>query len=125
MLRRTSIISVALYAQQLHRKISNSKPRAESSKKLVRKRLMNILSKVTERTRNRKPNIGEKKIEENSLPKSGNSRFSKINLKNLFSKVTLGKLTSTQHQQRNCMPSDSGISETLKYKLGTDNKKIV
>ena len=112
MFRRTSIISAALYPQQLCRKISNFNPRAESSRKPFRKRLKNILSKVTERARNRKPNTDKNDIEENTL-KPGKSKYSRINLRNLFSKVTLGKLICTRHQQRNCIPSGSGISETL------------
>lgn len=118
------MISVALYAQELCCKIINSTPWAESSRKPFRTKLKNIFSKVTERTRNQRQDTVEKNIEENSLVKSSNSKFSWINLKNLFSEVTFQKLTSTRHQQRIFIPSGSGISETLNAKWAPKAKKL-
>ena len=113
MFRRTSIISVALYARKLCCKINNFKLRAKASRKPLKKSFENIFYKVTGRTKNRKQKTDEKDIQENSRIRSVKSKFSGISVRNLFSKITLGKLTSSSCQQAKIIQSDSGISETL------------
>ena len=102
--------------QRLCCKISNSTPRANTSIKFLRKRLKNKCSKITERTKKRKENAYEGDTEENIQLNSGNSKFSVINIKNFFSKITLGKIRSTRHQQANSILSDSSNSEALSAK---------
>ena len=109
MFRRTSIISVALYAQKLCCKINNSKIRAKASRKPLKKNLENMFYKVTGRKKSRKQNTNEKDIKKNSRIKSVKS----VSCITLLSKITLGKLTSSRRQQAKFIPSDSGISETL------------
>ena len=113
MLRGTSIISVALYAQKLYCKINKSKPRAKGYRKPLKKSFENIFYKVTGRTKSRKQNTDEKDIQGNSRIKSVKLKFSGISFTNLFPKITLGKLLSSRHQQANFIPADCGVSEIL------------
>ena len=76
----------------------------------------NKCSKITERTKKRKENTYEGDTEENIQFNSGNSKFSVINIKNLFSKITLGKIRSARHQQANSILNDSSNSEALSAK---------
>ena len=113
MFRRTSIISVALYAQKLYYKVNKSKPRAKAYRKPFKKSFENIFYKVTGRTKSRKQNTDEKDIQKNSRINSVKLKFSGIIFTNLFSKITLGKLISSRRQQANFIPTDCGVSEIV------------
>ena len=113
MFRRKSIVSVALNAQQLYCEFSSSKPRAKTSTNSLKKGLENILSKVTGRRKRQEQNTDKKDNQENNWIKSAHSKFSTITWKNLFSKIALGKPTSTRQQQSNLYPRDSGIPESF------------
>ena len=123
MFRRTSIVSAALNAQQLYCKFSNSKPRAKASANPLKKGLRNIFSKVTGRRKSQKQNPDKKDIQENKWIKSALSKFSTVTWKNLFSKTTLGKSTSTRYQRANLYPSDSGISESFSASWVSPNQE--
>ena len=92
MFRRTSIISVALYAQKLYYKVNKSKPRAKAYRKPFKKSFENIFYKVTGRTKSRKQNTDEKDIQ-----KKQSDQFCKVEVfRNYFYKLVfknyLGKI---------------------------------
>ena len=99
MFRRTSIISVALYAQKLYCKINKSKPRAKAYRKPSKIYSIKLLEEQRAKSKILAKRIFKKTV--------GSSLWS------WSLKITSGKLISSRRQQANFIPTDCGVSEIV------------